>query len=409
MWRRPAVTFVNGRVVTPAGTQPGIRVVGGRVAPDVAPQKGDVVVDLHGACVLPGLINAHDHLELNHFGVLGERGGYCHADDWIAALRPRLRSDPQIRRHVNYPLADRLFIGGLKNLLSGATTVAHHNPRYRQIGWRFPVRVLERYRWAHSYSMSAAPVGALGEPGGDVARTCASTPGDVPFIVHVGEGTDERASAELRRFAADGCLRPNSLIVHGVAHTADSWRNAIAAGTGLVWCPVSNVFLFGRTVAMGELMASAPGSEHAVCLGTDSRLTGAFDILDELRAAAASGLAPDLLLRMVTTTPSRLLRAPWAGQLAPGGPADLVVVPADPTAPGDPARALIAAQRRDVGLVMLGGHPVVGEPRYAPLFDASGDRSRPMRVDGVPRLAAKALVRRLARCVIREPGVELGS
>ena len=53
---------------------------------------------------------------------------YDNAIDWIADLRPRLRRDPSIRRNASYSLADRLFVGGLKNLLAGVTTVAHHNP-----------------------------------------------------------------------------------------------------------------------------------------------------------------------------------------------------------------------------------------------------------------------------------------
>ena len=32
------------------------------------PHRGDTVIDVDGAFVLPGLVNAHDHLELNHYG-----------------------------------------------------------------------------------------------------------------------------------------------------------------------------------------------------------------------------------------------------------------------------------------------------------------------------------------------------
>src|SRR5687767_15475851 len=87
------------------------------------PSVRDVVVDLGGAFVLPGLINAHDHLELNHYGALKPRERYENAAAWIDDMRPRLTRDASVRRNSAHPLAARVFIGGLKNLLAGVTTV----------------------------------------------------------------------------------------------------------------------------------------------------------------------------------------------------------------------------------------------------------------------------------------------
>jgi hypothetical protein len=43
------------------------------------------------------------------------------------------------------PREERLLIGGVKNLLSGVTTVAHHDPLYSCLQEAtFPVRVVTR-------------------------------------------------------------------------------------------------------------------------------------------------------------------------------------------------------------------------------------------------------------------------
>jgi cytosine/adenosine deaminase-related metal-dependent hydrolase len=404
-----AVSFVNARVLPPApGGVPAesIRVSSRILSIGERPKPHDTVVDLRGAIVLPGLVNAHDHLELNHYGRLKSRERYENASGWIDDMRPRLSADPAIRDGRSKPLVERLFIGGLKNLLAGVTTVAHHNPFYPEMRRTMPVRVVRRYGWAHSFLLERQPAGARGEPGGDIARRWQATPADAPFVLHLAEGVDDEARRELARLEALGCLKPNTVIVHGVAIDSDGWRRVAAAGAGLVWCPGSNDFLFGESVPVRELLDSASqgvAPRVTIALGTDARITGSRDLLDELRVArAAAPVSPGELLRMVTTGPAALLRQPKSGRLAVGAPADLVVIPPFES---DPAAALLKTTRRDVRLVMVGGRPLVSDPDLASVFRARRIRLRPLRVDAAPKLADSALVRRLAGCPIVEPGV----
>jgi cytosine/adenosine deaminase-related metal-dependent hydrolase len=221
---------------------------------------------------------------------------------------------------------------------------------------------------------------------------------------------DEEACGELARLEALGCLKPNTVIVHGVAIDGGGWQRVAAAGAGLVWCPASNDFLFGRSVRVRDLLDAgdcAGGNGHGphvnVALGTDSRITGSRDLLDELRVARdAAPVSAAELLRMVTTGAAALLRQPRLGRLVVGGPADLVVIPPFADAPGD---ALLQTTRRDVRLVMVAGRPLVGDPDMAVVFRARRVKLRPLRVDAAPKLADSGLVRRLAGCPIVEPGV----
>jgi cytosine/adenosine deaminase-related metal-dependent hydrolase len=401
-WKK-RVALVNARVAARDGVATSIRFDSRVLGVDTPPRNGDVVVDLEGAFVLPGLINAHDHLELNHYGRLKRRERYENASDWIDDLRPALRGDATIRANTAHPLAARLFIGALKSVLAGVTTVAHHNPRYREIGRGFPVRVVERYGWAHSFMLEEGPVGARGEPGGRIRDRCLATPPGVPFILHLGEGTDAAAAGELPRLEALGCLRENTVLVHGVALTPEGWNRVTASGAGLVWCPASNMFLFDRTVPIRQLLDASSSAWAHVCLGSDSRVTGARDLLDEMRAAAAAAqVSAHELLRMVTVTPARMLNLPHGGRIEVGEPADLLVVP---PLGEEAATALLATTRRDVMLVTIGGDPIVGAPALRAAFGARRTVARTAVVDGAERLVSARLARAIARCPIEEPGV----
>jgi cytosine/adenosine deaminase-related metal-dependent hydrolase len=409
-----AVCLVNVHVAADGGIAETVRFSTRILGVGDRPRAGDTIVDGEGAVVLPGLVNAHDHLELNHYGRLKGRERYGNASEWIDDLRPRLSTDSAIRDGRAHPLGERLFIGALKNLLSGVTTVAHHNPFYPELRRTVPIRVVRRYGWAHSFQLERQPAGARGEPGGDVAERSRATPTDAPFMLHLAEGVDDAAGGELPRLEALGCLKPNTVIVHGVAIDSDGWSRVARAGAGLVWCPASNDFLFGRTAPVRQLL-DLNGQAPAIALGTDSRVTGSRDLLEELRIARdAQSVAAAELFEMVTTKAAALLRQPRVGRIVVGGLADLVVLPGvgkgfphespeNPSRP--PVQALLAATRRDVRLVVVDGRPLVGDPDMAAVFEARRVGPRPIRVDDVLKIADSGLTRRIAGCPITEPGV----
>ncbi|MEZ5418161.1 MAG: amidohydrolase family protein [Vicinamibacterales bacterium] len=389
-WARP-ITFVNARVVTPGEVVSTLRVRGARIdGLGVAADRRDVVVDLEGAVVLPGLVNAHDHLELNTLPRLKWRERHANVREWIADFQPRFATDPVLRALTPETLDDRVWVGGLKNLLAGVTTVCHHNPLHRVLGRRFPVRVVRRFAFSHSLQVDGAAVAAAHH----------ATPAGWPWIVHAAEGVDAEAQGEIRELQRLGCLDDRTVLVHGVGACHAAADLAIRAGAGLVWCPSSNDWLFGATADVRPF-----DDADRLALGSDSRLSGAGDLLDEVRAAhatrqvSAAGLA-----RLVTSGAARLLRLPDAGVLAPGLPADLTVLAG---ADADPFEVLARATRADVRLTMVGGQPAVADPALAPVFEAARLPALPARVDGMSRLVARWIGRRAAALAIPEAGFEV--
>jgi cytosine/adenosine deaminase-related metal-dependent hydrolase len=160
----------------------------------------------------------------------------------------------------------------------------------------------------------------------------------------------------------------------------------------------------GQSAAVDQFIGACPESIARIGLGTDSRLTGSRDLLDEMRVALATGhITPQQISQLVTTNAANLLRLPRAGRIAPGLPADLLILP---RLSDDPYTTLLAAERKDVQLVILDGRPLFGAPEFSDIFSAWGVKAQPIYVDGVPKLIEQSLARRIQRCAISELGVE---
>ena len=321
-----------------------IAVAGGRIVP--ASGRFDLVLDLPSAEVRPGLINAHDHLHRNHYGRLGAPP-YCNARDWALDIQARFSRHIAGRRLK--PRREALEAGAWKNLFAGVTAVVHHDAWEPAFGRDFPLRVL-RVRSADSLSMTPDLPG-LGGAG--------------PFSLHLAEGVDPAAADEVRRLAERGLLDARLLAVHGVGMDAAAVALFRRSGAALVWCPSSNLFLFGRTAPAALL---AEGID--VLLGSDSRLTGEGDLLDEIRCARSLGLLGDGRLEAaVGAVAARRLGLPEP-TLAPGAAADLLLL----------TRPLLEARAQDVALVLVDGAPRVARPDVAALLGPLAEHGQEMRI-----------------------------
>lgn len=346
----PQITaLINARIVLPPpegavwGT---LRIDGGRgriLSLDQIPARRDQVIDVGGLALYPGLINAHDHLELNHYPRSKFRPVYVSAHDWGEDFLPRL-DEPPFATLRKLPLLTALRIGGEKNRAAGVTTVAHHNPPHREL-FRppFPIQAVRRYGWAHSLHFT---------PPDQVVRAFRRTPRRAPFIIHLAEGTDSRAAGELAQLDRLGALAAHTLIVHGVGLRAADRARMREVGAGLVWCPSTNAYLLGQTARVADFAAVG-----RLAIGSDSRLTADGDLLDELRAAAATGqIGPEALFRAVTSDAAALLHLPDRGALRPGLRADFFLADAPD---GDPYAALLTLTPSQIGAVYVGGRPAL--------------------------------------------------
>src|SRR4029453_745111 len=149
---------------------------------------------------------------------------------------------------------------------------------------------------------------------------------------------DAAAAAEIDTLDELGCLTPNTVLVHGVALSPGLARQVIARGAALVWFPSSNDYFFGATADV-----RAFDSAGLLALGSDSRLSGEGDLLDEIRAAHSTRqISPASLLRAVTEGAARVRVLADAGSLRPHAPPDLCVIARTGE---DPLESFVRARR----------------------------------------------------------------
>jgi cytosine/adenosine deaminase-related metal-dependent hydrolase/ubiquinone/menaquinone biosynthesis C-methylase UbiE len=366
---KPVLTLSSARVALSAhdSIRSSLHLTSHRVASISIPAPAEVELDLSGYLILPGLINAHDHLEFGLFPRLGH-GPYQNSKQWgedIHARNPEL-----IALHRSIPRETRIHWGGLRNLLCGVTTVCHHNPLTPEMfAPGFPVTVLEDFDWAHSIALDPQLA----------AKSRAADP-EHPFILHAAEGIDASSAAELAYLHSLGLLNDRTILVHGLALTPAKAELLNQYQTALIACPSSNQFLFGRSPAR-DLLASV----LRLALGSDSPLTAAGDLLDEIRFTHKHlGLDAGLLYRAVTTASAEMLRLRNSeGRILPNAPANLIAIK---DRPASPANRLSHLTAHDVEFVLRRGQIfLASEEIYFRLPQTAREGLEPLLLDGEAR------------------------
>jgi ubiquinone/menaquinone biosynthesis C-methylase UbiE/cytosine/adenosine deaminase-related metal-dependent hydrolase len=294
------------------------------------------ILDLRGYLLLPGLINAHDHLEFGLFPNLGA-GPYQNSVEWAKEIHRTHAS--LIARHRKVPKAVRFWWGALRNLLCGVTTVCHHNPLSRELlSPDFPVRVLSRYGWAHSLELDP-----------NLIRNFDHTPPAVPFVLHAAEGVDAKSAQEIFDLDRMQILDDRTVLVHGLALNPKAVALLNRRRSSVVICPTSNQFLFHCTPS-----STLVKSLNTAVLGSDSPLTSTGDLLDEINFARNEiGISANALYEMVMPKSAHVLRLRnGEGSIKPAAIADIIAVRDKALTPAETVAQLTFDQ---VELVLLSG------------------------------------------------------
>lgn len=369
-----------------------VRLSGGAIRELGRGRPSEAHTDLGDVALLPGLINAHTHLELSWMKGLNPPAASM--DEWIRRLMAlrRQQSPPEEAQaaRAGEALAEAraggtLAFGDISNTLvtagllaaAGVPAVLFHEllgfaPHDHDTRAREGANaVQDAVRGQVAAGLAPhAPYSTSPELFQAVAREAAAR--RLPSSVHLGESPEEIAFLQtgtgpiadllkaLGVWRDDwkapgvdpvtyldrlGVLTPGLLVVHAAQLKQDALATLAERGCVLVSCPRSN-----RWVGVGDPPLDAFFASGAtVALGTDSLASaGSLDMFDELAAAR----------RVSTVSNARLLEAATRGgamalglddhygRIAPGrrGPLLAVRVPADTT---DVEQYLVSGTPRD--------------------------------------------------------------
>jgi len=241
-----------------------------------------VVLDLDDTIIFPGLVNAHDHLDFNLFPFLGD-GPYESYVDWSADIHQKHKD--QIDAALQIPRDLRIKWGILKNLIAGVTSVIHHgtfDPLIRSID--YPVYL--NYQYLHA--LETEPFWRL--------KLFASWKKKI--MIHIGEGKRASDSQAIDRLTSGNICNRDLIGIHGISMNEDQSKNFKA----MVWCPESNLKLYGKTADVATLK-----KQTTILFGTDSTLTSSFNVFDQIRLARSlKVLSDEELFNSLTHQPKNI-------------------------------------------------------------------------------------------------------
>jgi aminodeoxyfutalosine deaminase len=348
------------------------------------------VRDLGPGVLMPGLVNAHCHLELSHLA--GRLTGAAGFVEWVERLVAARGEDSATTVRAQAAAGIReveatgtVAVGDVSNALQHLDLLAGSSLRARVffelIGWDPAVvdRILEGAHArlgslnladtvtvslaAHaSHSVSPELLRAIVEAGGIAALHLAESPHEHRFL----DGGDAQWSAFLARrglghveFDAPrmspvryldrlGALRRGLLAAHAVQVDAADRALLAARGVVVVLCPRSNAALDVGRAPVPELREAGV----RLCIGTDSLASvPSLDLWEDVLALrrAFPSLEPEWLMRSATRSGAEALGFDDLGRIAPGAEAAFAFAEG-PASLSDPLAFLLSGEARLRGL-----------------------------------------------------------
>lgn len=310
----------------------------------------------------PPFINSHDHLISNWYPKAGFGKTYPNVDIWVEDMKQTESFKERNKVWINdgsFDLTQKaafqiVQLGIYKNLFSGCAVVQDHIPNQKPSYYKDnPINVLKDYTQHHSLSMG-------NWWGGDSAEEeYAKTHGIIPFILHIGEGIDDNAKQCFPKLKKYNLLKPNTLIVHGIALNKKQISDCAKSGTTICWCPNSNYYLVGKTLDIDTCLEYGVN----IVLGTDSTMSGGINLLDELQFAHRKfpHISMKQIYKMFTINAVKALNLSAEYGIISSNTSNLLLIKKHNE---DPFMNLLEVQMDDIEIMIHQGVPIYGDRKF---------------------------------------------
>jgi len=342
------------------------------------------VRELGPGVLLPGLVNAHTHLELS---ALRDRVTGAGFTEWVAALVEArgLVAPEATREAVRSAISDleqrgTVAVGDVSNGLEHVDLLGESRLSavvyYEQLAWaperarrvldqaearlrelRLPAHVVVRLAAHAPHSVSPPLLRAMAARGGPAALHLAESPDEVRFL-RTGDGAwsdflrarvggvdfDAPGLSPVAYAEALGVLHPGLVAAHCVQVDASDVGRLARHGVSVVACPRSNRRLGLGVPPVPELLAAGVN----VALGSDSLASApSLDVLDDAVALRREfpALAPGAILSAATLGGALALGFDDLGTLVAGRRAALAFAPGPPSL-DEPEAFLLSGRAR---------------------------------------------------------------
>jgi len=399
------MTTLRARMLYPVSRPPiedGMVVIeGGRIC-EWGRWDGREAEDLGEVVLMPGLINAHCHLD---YSVMRR------------AILPNASFSQWIRRinDLKRTLSDDDYLAsiaaGFGELAANGTTTVLNIESFPELMVRMPPPPIRTWWFYEMMDVrnrlhpEDVVAGALsffeGRPGWEggfglsphapyttsgelfrLARSCCEKY-RMPLMTHLAESDEEEAMflhrdgalfgflsglgrdmsdcggiSPVARLIRDGCLPDGALLTHMNRLEDGDWDLIRGRNFSIIHCPGCHEYFARPAFPLERFLAEG----HNVCLGTDSLASNReLNLFAEMRCLARShpGTGPRELITFVTTAPARAIgQVGLLGELKDGAFADLIALPYA----GSPADAAagILAHTGPVALTLVGGSAAAG-------------------------------------------------
>ncbi len=346
--------------------------------------KDDSNLTIENAIAYPAFINSHDHLVGNWYPRTGDNRPYVSSDIWIEDMK----NSPAYKERNKVWINDGKFdlckgnaylltsLGIYKNIFSGCNVVQDHISRQVDKYYEsFPIFVIKDYTQCHSLS--------VGNWWGDktAEEEMEESGGKMPFILHLAEGTDDKAKSDFANLKKRGLLKHNTVMVHAIALTEDDIKETAESGASICWCPESNRFLIGRSIDIPTCLKYGVN----VLLGTDSTQSGSINFFYEIRAA--HNMFPQIPLSVIfdmftKNAKKAMFLSDDFGSLNREQNGNVLILKKKDE---DVFKNLLFVEPEDIILQLFNGKPVFGDLKYLDKFAVNMDDYFTFEINGLKK------------------------